>query len=183
MLLLPTQLRCAGGHSVGYEKVVKMRLKEAQISFRPMKQGEEADVVDLVLRVFDEFVAPQYSQEGVAEFKKFVNADALADRIQAENILILAESGQRIISVIEIRENSHIALLFVERFHQRKGIAKELIQRAIGICRQRKPDLEKITVNSSPNAFDAYQKIGFKAIEGENLKNGIRFIPMELMLE
>jgi GNAT superfamily N-acetyltransferase len=148
-----------------------------------MEHGEEAEIVDLVLRVFNEFVAPHYSQEGVAEFKKFVNAEALADRLRAGNIFLLAESGQKIISIMEMRENRHIALLFVEKFHQRKGIAKEIIQRSIGICGQRKADLKKITVNSSPNAFGAYQKIGFQAVEGEKVKNGIRFVPMELMLE
>ena len=48
--------------------------------YRPMRPGEEAVVVDLVLNVFSEFVAPRYSEEGVTEFKKFVTADALAKR-------------------------------------------------------------------------------------------------------
>jgi GNAT superfamily N-acetyltransferase len=164
-------------------RICDMQLKENQIYFRTMEQGEEACVADFVLKIFTEFVAPQNSLEGVAEFKKRVNSDALAQRLEAGNIILLAESGQNIISVIEMRENSHIGLLFVEKFHQRKGIAKELIQRSIAICRQRKPDVKSITVNSSPNAFEAYQKIGFKCIEDEKVKNGIRFIPMELILE
>ena len=148
-----------------------------------MKSGEQAAVVDLVLRVFTEFVGSQYSQEGVAEFKKFASADALADRFRAGNLFLLAESAQRIIGAIEMREDSHIALLFVEKSLQRKGIARELLQRSIEICRKRNPDIRKITVNSSPNAFAAYQRIGFKAIEKEQLQNGMRFIPMELVLD
>ena len=147
-----------------------------------MKPGEQARVVDLVLRVFAEFVAPLYSQEGVAEFKKFVCADALADRYGAGNLFLLAESGRRIIGVIEMRKDSHIALLFVEKSFQRKGIGGELFRRSVEICRRRNPDIQRITVNSSPNAFAAYQKIGFKGIEEEQVKNGIRFIPMELIL-
>lgn len=46
--------------------------------------------------------------------------------------------------------------------------------------RKRKPDMRKISVNSSPNAVTAYQKIGFKDIEEEKIVNGIRFLPMEL---
>jgi GNAT superfamily N-acetyltransferase len=154
----------------------------ASISYREMKSGEEAIVVDLVLKIFDEFVAPQYTQEGVVEFKKFVRIDALADRLRSGNIVLLAELEKRIIGIIEIRENSHIALLFVDKSMQRKGIAKELIRKSINMCKERKPSIEKITVNSSPNAFTGYQNIGFKKVEDEKAVNGIRFIPMELIL-
>ena len=88
-----------------------MRSNKTPISYRAMKPGEEAIVVDLVLKTFDEFVAPQYSQEGVVEFKKYVCADTLAHRLMAGNILLLAEFGKKIIGVIEMRENSHIAQL------------------------------------------------------------------------
>jgi GNAT superfamily N-acetyltransferase len=73
-------------------------------------------------------------------------------------------------------------LLFVDKSHQRKGIARELLKRSIEICRKRKSDIQRVTVNSSPNAVTAYQKIGFKDIEDEKVVNGIRFIPMELIL-
>src|SRR6266498_194466 len=160
-----------------------MRSIGTAICYRPMKTGEEARVVSLVLKVFSEFFAPGYSKEGVAEFKKFVCTDALADRFRAGNLVLLAESGQRTIGVIEMRENSHIALLFVEKAFQREGIARELFRRSLEICRKRKPDIQRITVNSSPNAFTAYQKIGFKGIEEEKVKNGVRFISMELILD
>jgi GNAT superfamily N-acetyltransferase len=151
--------------------------------FRPMKAGEEISVVDLVMNVFNEFVAPLFPQEGIAEFKKFVYADAMAERLRAGNIIMLAETDQQIVGIIEIRENNHIALLFVERSHQNLGIAKELIGRSIEICRKRKLDIKRITVNSSPNAIKIYEKIGFKSIEDEKVKNGIRFMPMEFLFE
>jgi len=52
-----------------------------------MKPGEETVVIDLVLEVFDEFVAPQYANEGLTEFKKYARADALSDRLKDENIV------------------------------------------------------------------------------------------------
>lgn len=153
------------------------------MAFRPMKPGEEPLVVDLVLRVFTEFVAPQYSREGIAEFEKFVCINALAERSQAGNPVLLATSGQTIHGVIEMRENSHIALLFVEKSRQRNGIARELVRKAIEICRERNPDIRRITVNSSPNACEAYKKFGFRSIGEETVQNGIRYIPMELSFD
>lgn len=101
-----------------------MRSNSTQILYRPMKPGEETAVIDLVLEVFDEFVAPQYDNEGVTEFRKYVRADALSDRLKQGNIIELAEFEGKIIGVIEMRENSHIALLFVEKSHQRQGISR-----------------------------------------------------------
>lgn len=160
-----------------------MGSNSTRILYREIKPDEETAVVNLVLEVFDEFVAPQYADEGVTEFKKYVRADVLYDRLKDGNIVKVAECEGKIIGVIEIRENSHIALLFVKKSHQREGLARELLKRSIEICRERKPDIHKITVNSSPNAVTAYRKIGFQDIEGERLVNGIRFIPMELTLK
>lgn len=148
-----------------------------------MKQGEEPLVVDLVLKVFTEFVAPQYSSEGIAEFRKFVNVNALEDRFVAGNPIILAESGRKIIGVIEMRDNSHIALLFIEKAFQRMGIAKKLINEGIKTCKKRNQNIYRFTVNSSPNAFDAYDNIGFKGSWSEKAVNGIRFIPMVLVID
>ena len=159
-----------------------MESNDTPISFRAMSPGEESGVVGLVLKVFAEFVAPRYSDEGVAEFKKYVNVKALEDRFRSGNPILLAECGARTVGVIEMRDDCHVALLFVENAYQRQGIAKELVRRAIAVCRQRNRELKKVTVNSSPNAFDAYRRIGFTGAREEKTVNGICFIPMELAL-
>ncbi|MCD4678027.1 MAG: GNAT family N-acetyltransferase [Desulfobacula sp.] len=158
-------------------------IQKIPISYNIMKPGEEAGAVDLILNLFTEFIAPHYSKKGVAEFNKFVRTHALENRLKAGNLFLLAKTGKNIIGVIEIRDNSHVALLFVKKSHQLKGIAKELLLRSIEICRTQKPEIHRITVNSSPNAFTAYQKIGFKCIGNEKVINGIRFIPLKLTLD
>jgi hypothetical protein len=57
-----------------------------------------------------------------------------------------------------------------------------LLCEAIKVCRDKKPDIQKITVNSSPNAYAAYQKLGFKGESAVKTVNGIRFIPLELAI-
>ena len=145
-----------------------------------MEPGEEAGVIDLVSTVFNEFVAPLYSQEGVSEFMKYLRGDELAQRIRSGNFVLLAKFDVDIIGVVEVRDNSHIAMLFVKGSHQKKGIGKELLKRAVEKCKIRNPDIHKITVNSSPNAVSAYRTMGFNALEREQVVNGIRFTPMEL---
>ncbi len=139
-------------------------------------------MVDLVLKVFGQFVAPGFSDEGVLEFKKFVSESELSKRFEAGNPIVVAEHGKMPVGVIEIRDDSHIALLFVEKAYQKRGIAGRLIHEAVGICRGRNRDLRKFTVNASPNAYDAYRHMGFRGEKAVSTINGIRFIPMELEL-
>lgn len=148
-----------------------------------MKQGEENHVADLILNIFSEFVAPDFSDDGVLEFKTFASKESIAKRLLSGDTFIVAEIEQQIIGVIEMRDNSHIALLFVEKAYQKKGVAKKLLFEAIRACKQKKPDIQNITVNSSPNAYAAYQAFGFKGENKVKTVNGIRFVPLELSLD
>lgn len=151
-----------------------------QIVYEFMKPGEEKPVIDLVISVFDEFVAPEFSSEGIEEFKKYADAEALAHRANSGSFIIIARNGSNPVGVIEIRDYNHVAMLFVSKQFQRQGIARALVRKAIEICLRRQPDLHKITVNSSPNSIHAYEKMGFISTSDEQISNGIRFIPMEL---
>jgi hypothetical protein len=45
---------------------------EETVQYRFMEPSEETGVCNLVIRVFKEFIAHQYSHEGVHEFLKYV---------------------------------------------------------------------------------------------------------------
>lgn len=147
-----------------------------EITYRFMMPGEETNICSLIEKVFNEFVAPEYGAEGINEFFKFANPQAMAERASTKQIVILAEYDSELVGVIEMRGNNHIAILFVNL--RGRGIAKELIKKAIEECRKREPDVKKITVNSSPFAEPIYTKLGFKPTGSSQQKNGITFIPM-----
>ena len=147
-----------------------------------MEFGEETGVIELVSKVFNEFVAPLYSEEGISEFMNYLRVEELTERIKAGNFVLLAKSDADIIGVVEVRDYSHIALFFVDGSHQKKGIGKELLEMVIAKCKNQNSNTQRITVNSSPNAVEAYQNMGFSALEQEQVANGIRFTPMELSL-
>jgi predicted GNAT family N-acyltransferase len=79
--------------------------------------------------------------------------------------------------MIEIVRGDHISLLFVDR--RCEGIGKTLVAMAVDECLRIKPELKSITVNSSPFAVPAYEKMGFRAVGPFREVNGIIFIPME----
>jgi GNAT superfamily N-acetyltransferase len=152
------------------------------IHIRPAKD-EEIDVVsDLVREVFDVDVAPLYVPAGIEVFHSYALADAMRARSRSGHTLLVAEQEGTIVGAAEIRDFNHVSLLFVEPLFQRSGIGRILVLEVVRLCKEKNPGLSAITVNSSPNATDAYRQLGFLPTGELERKNGIDFIPMELRL-
>jgi len=153
---------------------------EASLSYRLMKPGEESAACALVTRVFMEFVAPGYTEDGVEEFLAYADPNLLLERSDSNHLVLVAEVLHEIVGVIEVRGYSHISLLFVDSRYHRIGIAGELLRRAVQIGLAHKPGLLEMSVNSSPYAEPIYGKLGFRVTEPEQTVRGIRFVPMVL---
>jgi len=145
-----------------------------------MEQNEIRAVSDLVFRSFKTNVAPYYSEEGVETFFDYANPKALGERFQNNHFVLVAFAKQVLVGMIEVRNHSHISLFFVEPLQQEKGIGKELLNRAMARARQSDPEFKGLTVNSSPNAVEAYKRFGFAPTQSFQEKNGIQFLPMML---
>ena len=144
--------------------------------------GEEQQVLDLVRQVFDSNVAPAYSDLGNQEFYKYLRLEDFLKRIQTNHqVFVAKDSTAQIVGVVEIRDSFHISLLFVREDHQRSGIGKALVRQAIEVAQC--AGAVSMTVNSSPNAVAGYESFGFRAVANEQIINGIRFIPMTLILK
>lgn len=152
------------------------------VTYRPMQPGEEGAVVALVARVYGAYVAPQYSEEGNEEFYRYLQADRLAERALSSHSTLVAVVNGEIVGAIEVRQCDHVSLLFVDGRFQGRGISRELLRRALTPCREERPEVDEITVNSSPNAVAVYERLGFRPVGEERTVNGIRFTPMALSL-
>ena len=148
------------------------------IEYRSVTPGDEDSVHNFISNVFNQLVAPEYSQEGVDEFLRYIQPEALAEHLKTDHFGIMANSGSDIIGVIVIRNHSHVALFFVDARYQRSGIGRKLLSKALEICDRHEGKPSKLTVNASPNSKSAYEKLHFEATDAEQCVNGIRFIPM-----
>jgi len=153
------------------------------MNFEEMKQGQENLAIEIVSSTFDEFVAPGYSKEGIAEFYKFANAENLAKRSQVNCFTILAQENDTPVGLIEIRDNCHISMFFVKKQFQKCGVGKALLKKSINLVLEKQRYLKELTVNSSPNSLEAYKTLGFKVKNKEHNVNGIRFFPMSLLVD
>lgn len=141
------------------------------MEIRKITMEKLPEAMAMVWEVFCEFEAPDYSQEGIDEFKKFID-EQLAHMTR---MIYGAYENEELRGVIATRnEGSHIALFFVKKEYHGRGIGKELFRHIIPFC-----ESDAITVNSSPYAVKIYRKLGFFDVDAEQLTNGLRYIPMK----
>ena len=143
----------------------------SSLIYRRIEPSETAAAATLAREVFDQFVAPYYQPEGVTEFHRYASPDALSQRHVSGHATYVAERGGELVGMLHLRALCHVAMLFVQSSLQRSGIARALLASAGDAnC--------EFTVNSSPNAVAAYERLGFRVTGSEQCVHGIRFIPM-----
>jgi N-acetylglutamate synthase-like GNAT family acetyltransferase len=134
-----------------------------------------------VTQVFNEYVASDYGQDGIEEFFRFANPDAMKERMKSDGFVLVAQQAGALVGMLEFFSPDCIAMLFIAVQHQ--GIAKELLAQTISTVRALNPDLSRLAVHSSPYAEPIYQKLGFHKTGDVTTENGITYIPMELLLK
>ena len=133
----------------------------------------------LVRRVFLRFEAPEYAPEGVETFFVFTDPGFMAFSMKSGLLLVGGcFDGQILTGVVALRERTHVNLLFVEPTRHRRGIGAALMDWAAVQAGEGQDHGYAMTVNSSPYALGFYEKIGFTATGEEEIRDGIRFIPM-----
>lgn len=147
-----------------------------------MRPGEETEISGLIVSVFSEFVAPLYTPEGIEEFSRYIGPDDLRERFLSNHFTLVATTDERIVGVIEVRDENHICLFFVDGDSQNRGIGRTLLEQALAMCRENSPAISTVSVNSSPNSVAVYERLGFVPTGPEQTKNGITSVPMTLTL-
>lgn len=143
------------------------------ISCRPAHPEEVPALAGFAQRIFTASIARAFTAEGVETFLRYADAQAMAAR-QDNHRLVVAEVGTSLVGVLEVRDGSHVAMLFVESPYQRQGIGRALLRAAFG------PEAgwPSLTVNSAPGAEGAYERLGFVATGPEEERDGMRYLPM-----
>lgn len=153
------------------------------ITYREMKFGEEEQVNAVITEVFNKYIAQYYTKEGLERFYDYISIDNINKRIKRSSFILVACENEKVIGVIEIRDDNHISQLFVMTDYHKRGIANNLVMLALAKARKNNIFIRFVGVNASPYAVNFYKKLGFVAISPEILKCGARFTPMRLAME
>ena len=148
---------------------------ELNCFIRKLRPGEIGKALCLAWNVFQQYEAPDYTQEGAEEFYKSIHDETYLSGLCWYRAFVQDD----LVGVLATRSaGTHIALFFVEGKYHRQGIGKQLYQAA-----RAANHTNIMTVNSSPYAVPIYHKLGFRNTGPEQVVNGLRFTPMELNAE
>ncbi|WP_310638539.1 GNAT family N-acetyltransferase [Delftia acidovorans] len=144
---------------------------------RPAHIEDAEEISALVSSVSHLFTLDSGSQ-GAQEFLKALGPQAFHAYLQNPRYLfIVARQGDALAGMAALRDGRHLFHLFVGLPFQRRGLARRLwqaLQPAIH------PDAGSVTVNSTPFAVPAYERLGFRATSAPLEKNGVAFVPMQI---
>ncbi|MFA9380296.1 MAG: GNAT family N-acetyltransferase [Acetanaerobacterium sp.] len=143
------------------------------MKIRPLKIEELDEALALAWRVFEQFDAPEYSEQGIQHFRDSIMRENMLKRISIGELRFwCCEQDKRLVGIIAVRQHErHICLLFVDKAYHRRGIASAMIETAIEGWRS-------VTAYSSPYAVEIYKRLGFRATDVECIRDGMRFTPM-----
>lgn len=145
------------------------------MEIRQLLNNKKDEALLFVKRVYIESKDESYSEQGIETFCNFVDNKKITKSFKVygafeDNILkgVIATD----------RRKRHINLFFVDKVSQGKGIGKELMRVVVN-----NNENSYITVNSSRYGVPIYEKLGFVKIEEEKKQDGLKFIPMKLILK
>ncbi len=158
-----------------------------EMSIELLQEEEVEELSNVILEVFNEFVAGDFLEEGITLFKEFVSPLSLKDREEKGiAFTLVAKHEGKIVGTISIKDKDHISLFFVNKAYHRQGIGKRLFMQALDkILLEDNRQIKKITVNAYPSSVEVYKSLGFKVEGTGELQetNGIVYLPMEMIMQ
>jgi GNAT superfamily N-acetyltransferase len=152
------------------------------MKIRSATEADAAPVSSLIHSVSGTFIlSPDGS--GAEPFLDSITAQAVRGYISASNFsYLVAEIDDELAGAVALRDNSHLYHLFVAQAHQGKGMGRSLWL-AVKQAALQTGNGGRFTVNSSLNAISVYKRFGFIASGPRVEKNGLAFLPMQLVTD
>lgn len=140
------------------------------MEIRKITKEEMKNALDLIWKVFLEYEAPDYTEEGINEFKKSIDDSSWVESRDFYG----AFDNNKLLGVIATKDITHISLFFVDGKYHKQGIGRRLYNKIESLNTN-----GFFTVNSSLYAHEIYKHLGFVDVDGEQSVNGLKFYPMK----
>jgi len=138
----------------------------------------DAEAIAGLIASFQSELTDDPSGAGAEGYLASVSVQSEREYLASERYrYLLAYSESQLAGFVAIRDGSHLFHLFVERSHQRQGVARRLWERALAELCAASSDAG-FTVNSSLSAVPVYQAFGFVPAGSIQSMHGISFLPM-----
>ena len=144
------------------------------ITYRKATADDIRPAFDLIEKVWKD---SGFGKFDVLQKSVTQNAEEFEKYASGKHIMFVAQADKNIVGVIGANDTGFIHELFIDGAFERRGIATELLSRAVCVLKVRGIDV--IRLGSSRLAITFYEKYGFIKTGEEQLINGFMTTPME----
>ena len=156
--------------------------QDGTLAIRALGKDDCVPVCELVLTLFDAFVAPRATPEGRALFVEHTTPGQLERRLAEGHRYWVALLDGVLAGVVGVGTDHHLYWLWVDASLHHRGIGRRLLEHAVAGVRAEDPGATRITVFSSGYAVPVYRRLGFRRTGPEQYRDGIPMTPMALDL-
>ncbi|MFC3022886.1 GNAT family N-acetyltransferase [Vibrio zhugei] len=147
------------------------------ICYELVTQEDQPSILALGESVNEEFVIPYLSLDGQEAMRNARKVDIEQATNTDIYTSIKAVKNGVIVGYVAWRQENYIAQLYVSAKNQNQGIGRGLINQM-----KKYSGASSIELKASVNAVGFYKRLGFRSVDTEQVKNGIRYVPMALKL-
>lgn len=148
--------------------------------YHPRAPADAGDIARLIAQTATAFMSSGLSRDGLNKLLEYASAENLALRSRRNCRLFLVRDKLGPAAVLELRDRTHIALLFVRVDHIGRGLGSHLlktVKNRVGAA-----GVAALTVKATPLAVGFYSRHGFSPTGAITDRNGMRFLPMRCSL-
>lgn len=149
-----------------------------QIKIRKAALGDAKTIAELHKKIVSKINARYYSAEAIKEWLKDISEENVRYQLQNSD-WIVAEAGDKLVGFGQYSLSGEIYQINVDPDCLKQNIGKELYEYMENDFRSKRTD--KISLNSTLNAVEFYQKLGFRILEKTYI-GSIKMVKMEKSL-
>mgnify|MGYP002526499281 CR=1 FL=1 len=140
------------------------------------------EISQLISRNAKLLLNDDFDGDGLDFFLNTVSRQSITEYMDQGFMYLVAETASEIVGVVAIKDHRHLFHLFVDINHHNKGIAKKLWLDIFADSLQKRNG-GVFTLNSTSYALAVYEHWGFVKTDDMQMRQGIRYTPMELAVD
>lgn len=136
-----------------------------ELTFNTIEKGQYEQVSEFIINMYAHHLKRYYTEKGDEGYRKFASEKELEKRCKKGNKIFLVKENEELVGLIEFDSKKLHQFFIVDEFRGR-GYGRMAINWLKKYFKQQKLG-KSLLVESSPNSYMAFEKMGFEPISEE----------------